>query len=415
MAELAALARQLIEATAAGPADALTPLLHPDARLRLWGWQESELHRPRERVAARLAAEWPGRDAQIEICTVTPNAERVVLEYRVQLHTPPAGRCVEHNRVLVATAQDGVLHTLDLYCTQPLPSGRHNPPPAPAGLPEAELHRLFEEARNGHDPRAHGQGNHRSDFLNLGIGVSYGDDPHPASGYVGGARWTDAEADAQIEAVIARFRALGHGFQWWVTRYDTPADLPARLERHGLVRAGGYEKMLRRQLADLSDIPFNPELELVLVDGTDDEAFQATIHVITVAFNEPPEHAAEFSAHWRERLQDPDWRSKNVIYLARLNGQPAGTARISLQGTMGYLVAGSTLPEFRGKHVYSSLLRQRLQVAHERGFNQVALDAGPMSQAVVERYGFEPFGMTHVYAWMPVMDPAVIRALVPNE
>ncbi|MCC7360289.1 MAG: GNAT family N-acetyltransferase [Anaerolineales bacterium] len=414
MTELAALARQLVEATARGDA-ALTPLLHPDARLRLWGWQQSETHRPQARVAGCLAGQWAETGATLEICTVTADAERVVVEYRVQVNAPSGGRCVEHNRVLVATAQDGALHTLDLYCTQPLPSGPHNPPPAPAGLGEPALHRLFEEARFAYDPRAHGLGNRRSDFIDLGLNLSFGDDPHPASGFAGGARWTDAEADARIAAVVERFRAMGHGFQWWVTRYDTPADLPARLERHGLVRAGGYEKMLRRQLADLSDIPFNPELELVLVDGADEAVFQAAMHVITVAFNEPPEHAAQFAAHWRERLQDDDWRSQNVIYLARLNGRPAGTARISLQGTMGYLVAGSTLPEFRGRHVYSSLLRQRLQVAHQRGFNLVALDAGPMSRAVVERYGFEPFGTTHVYAWMPVMDPAVIRALVPNE
>jgi hypothetical protein len=343
------------------------------------------------------------------------------VEYRVQV-TDPTGRFVEHNRILVATPPPAdaepagdVIHTVDVYAPGPIPTAPRDPGPAPATTTDAELHKLFEVARLGYDPRAFGLPNHRSDYISLGLGFGLGDDPHPASGFVGGARWTEEEADDRIAAVIAYFRERNQGFQWWTTPYDTPADLPARLERHGLLRAGGYEKMARRQLADLSDIPINPELEIVEVDGTDEAIFQACIHVITVAFREPPEHAAEFAAHWRERLTQPTFRARNVIYLARLHGQTAGTARVSLHGSLGYLVAGSTLPEFRGHHVYSTLLRKRMEVAHQRGFGIISLDAGPMSRRVVERYGFQPYGMTNVYGWMPVMDPAVIKALVPDE
>ncbi len=416
MADLADLARRLVEATSPGDVATMTSLLHTDARLRVWGWQAAETHRPRARVADRLAGEWaatPG--ALLEVCTVTADAERAVVEFRVQLDDPATGRCVEHNRVLIATAEGEALHTLDLYCAEPVPSAPRKPAPAVAGTPDAELHRMFDQGRSSFDPREQGVGLNRSDTVSLRGGWSMGDDPHPASGFVGGARWSEAEADERIEAVIARFRALDHGFQWWTTPYDTPADLPERLVKHGLLRAGGYEKMLRRQLADLSDIPSNPALELVEVDGTDDAVFQATMRVIAVSFNEPPEHAASFAAHWRERLENPTWRAENVIYLARLGGKAAGAARISLQGTMGYLVAGSTLPEFRGQHVYSTLLRRRLEVARERGFHLVSLDAGPMSRRVVERYGFAPYGLTQVFGWMPVMDPAVIRTLVPDE
>jgi hypothetical protein len=416
MADLADLARRLVEATAAGDAAALHPLLHSDARLRLWGWQGAEAHRPRERVARRLASDWAGvSNPRLEVCTITADAERAVIEYRMQLVDPATGRCVEHNRVLVATLADDLLHTLDLYCTEPLPSAPHDPKPVAADATDAELHRLFEQSRGGYDPRVYGLGLDRSDVITLRFGSSVGSDPHPAGGFAGGVRWTEAEADERIEATIESFRTQGHGFQWWVTPYDRPADLRERLERHGLVRAGGYEKMVRRQLADLSDIPWNPDLDVVAVDGTDEAIFQATMHVIAVSFNEPPEHAAEFAAHWRERLQDTNWREKNPIFLARVGGQPAGAARIALQGPMGYLVAGSTLPEFRGQHIYSTLLRHRLQVAHARGFNLASLDAGPMSRRVVERYGFLPYGTTHVYAWMPVMDLEVVRALVPDQ
>lgn len=416
MPDLADLARQLVTAAAAGDAAALHPLLHSDARLRWWGWQGAEAHRPRALVAARLAGEWPAAaGARLTLDTLTPAAERVIVEYRVQVTDPATGRCVEHPRALIATPLDGLLHTLDLYCAEPVPSAPRNPPPAPADTSDAELHRMFDQGRSTYDPRAHGVSLDRADLVSLRGGYSMGVDPHPASGFVGGARWSAAEADERIAAIIERFRAVDHGFQWWVSPYDTPLDLPARLERHGLLRAGGYEKMARRQLADLSDIPDNPELEVVEVDGTDEAVFQATMHVIAVSFNAPPEQAASFAAHWRERLQDAAYRAKNIIYLARQGGQAAGAARLSLQGPLGYLVAGSTLPEFRGRHVYSTLLRRRLEAARDRGYHIVSLDAGPMSRRVVERYGFQPYGTTHVFGWMPVMDPAVIRTLVPDD
>ena len=38
-----------------------------------------------------------------------------------------------------------------------------------------------------------------------------------------------------------------------------------------------------------------------------------------------------------------------------------------------------------------------------------------MSRRVVARYGFETQAMFDVYAWMPVMDPAVIATLVQDD
>ncbi len=415
MTDIKVLAQAFADALARGDRAALEGLLHEDARLRWWGWHGTEAHRPRGRVLERLAGEWTAwTDSRQETCTLTADGERAVVEYRVQGTDPHSGRFVEHNRALVLTALDGQAHTLDLYCAEPLPSAPRRPPPAPATLSTAELEKLFELSRQGFDLREAIDANN-SDVISLRGGRSDGDDTHPAGNYVGGARWSAGEADARITANIEHFAARGAGFQWWVTPYDTPADLPERLERHGLVRAGGYVKMARVGLDDLSDIPLNPRVEAVPVDGTDEDLFQAAMHVITVSFHAPPQQAAQFATHWRERLADPQFRQDNVIYLARLDGQPAGTGRIVLRGPMGYLVAGSTLPEFRGQRVYATLLRRRLEAARARGFHIVSLDAGPMSRAVVERYRFEPFGTTHVFAWMPEIDLDVIRSLVPAE
>lgn len=72
-------------------------------------------------------------------------------------------------------------------------------------------------------------------------------------------------------------------------------------------------------------------------------------------------------------------------------------------------------PEYRGRKVYSTLLKRRLAAARERGYHLAAIDAGPMSKRVVERHGFKEYGTVYVYGWMPEMDPEVIKTLVPDE
>jgi GNAT superfamily N-acetyltransferase len=113
-------------------------------------------------------------------------------------------------------------------------------------------------------------------------------------------------------------------------------------------------------------------------------------------------------------MRDPKERLVHTNYLARLNGQPAGFGRLSLRGGLGYLSAGSVLPEFRGQHVYSTLLRRRLEEAHTQGYHIVAIQAEPLSRPIVTRCGFREYTRSYVYGWMPVIDVDVIKSLVPQ-
>jgi len=33
----------------------------------------------------------------------------------------------------------------------------------------------------------------------------------------------------------------------------------------------------------------------------------------------------------------------------------------------------------------------------------------------VSKYGFKSYGLAYIYAWMPVIDMAVIKSLVPDD
>jgi GNAT superfamily N-acetyltransferase len=195
--------------------------------------------------------------------------------------------------------------------------------------------------------------------------------------------------------------------------FDTPGDLRNRLERHGLILAGDAATMAHTHLDQL-DIPVNPQVEIELMDGYNEASIDAMLQMMIVCFNMPADEVAERRPTWVERMRDPKEQQVHTNYLARLNGKPAGFGRLSLRGGLGYLSAGSVLPEFRGQHVYSTILHRRLEHAHTHGYHIVAIQAEPMSRPIVTRCGFKEYTRTYIYGWMPVIDVDVIKSLVPQ-
>ncbi|MBI1801929.1 MAG: GNAT family N-acetyltransferase [Chloroflexi bacterium] len=409
----AEVARQFIAALAANDEAACLNVLHPDVGLRVWAWNGSESHRPRARVLRRLMDEraaWP--DAILETFRLLADGARVAVEFRIQ--ATEQGRLMEHNRSVVLEVDGEQVKTIDLTCAAPMPSARRRGWIAPATLSEADLHRVFEGYHYSGDNR-----------LLIWPGVSVretpdfaqveSDDPHPGSNRLFSARWSADEADARIEQVIAHFRARNCGFCWHVGPYDTPSDLRVRLEQHGCALAGDQALMARVGLDDLSDIPVNPDVEVVALDGADDEAIEATLRITAVAFRWTHEQLDKRRPGWVEVVKNPTLRREETVYLARLRGQPVAEAHLAWRVGTAYLAGAATLPEARGQRLYSTLLRRRLEHARAQGYQIAAINAEPMSRRIVSRYGFQTYGMYYLYGWMPVMDLNVIRTLVQND
>jgi GNAT superfamily N-acetyltransferase len=124
------------------------------------------------------------------------------------------------------------------------------------------------------------------------------------------------------------------------------------------------------------------------LDGYDEAAFEAALNICRVSFNWPDERVAEMRPGMLERLRDRQFREKEMTYLARLDGQPAAFGRVQLQSGVAYLGGAATLPEFRSRKIYSTLLRRRLEEAHARGYHLAAINAEPLSRRIVAHYGF---------------------------
>jgi len=333
------------------------------------------------------------------------------VEFRIQ--ATENQRYVEHNRSAFLTIEDGCIHIIDLYCPEPIPSARRKGWIAPATLTDEQLRQLFESARNSFDarewisPTANGRFGLRGGRWGSG-------DPHPGSNGVGGVRWTAEEADRRIEETIAYYRERNIGFQWWVNPEDTPADMCERLEKHGLVLAGDAATMARLGLDQL-DIPVNSEVTVETLDGYNDEAIDALCDIDRVCFHSTQEQIDERRTVWVARMRNPKFHELETNYLARVRGQPVAFARLLLAGGIAYLGGAGTLPDFRGRYVYSTLVRRRLEDARARGYQLAVINAGQLSRPIAARCGFKEYGRAYVYGWMPVVDLAVIKSLMPQE
>jgi GNAT superfamily N-acetyltransferase len=90
-------------------------------------------------------------------------------------------------------------------------------------------------------------------------------------------------------------------------------------------------------------------------------------------------------------------RQDAVLVLAWMEGAPAGTGALVIDGGVGWLSGDSTLPQYRGRGVQQAIQRHRLLLAREAGCDLAVTEAAPGggSQRNMERLGFR-IVYTHV-------------------
>jgi GNAT superfamily N-acetyltransferase len=407
-------AEKFLDALATNDSELYEELLTEDAGIRIGRWDGSEAYRPRRRVIERLRQESSGwNDARVLPLNMTATKEHVAIEFRIQV--TENSRYVEHNRAAFLTLKDGKVRFIDLYCPEPIPSARRGGDwIAPASMTAAELLRFFDSFEYKFDVREWLPMNIAGKLSQRLLWTGSGD-PHPGSNRVGNARWSAEEADRRVEEIIAYYRERNAGFTWFTGPFDSPSDMRARLEKHGLALAGEAVLMVRLGLNNLNDIPTNPNVEIELLDGSNDESLEAAVQIMAVSFHLTPDQVEERRPSFFDRVKNPEFRKWEISHLARLEGKPVAGARLILRGGVAYLGGASTLSEYRGRKIYSTLLRHRLEIARDRHYEIAAIHAEPMSRRVVSKFGFNEIARYYLYGWMPVIDMDVIRSLVPDE
>ena len=102
-------------------------------------------------------------------------------------------------------------------------------------------------------------------------------------------------------------------------------------------------------------------------------------------------HGVPEGARTRDRASVARWKDQQGwrLYLARVDGEPAGAALLTLDDDFAYLANASTLPEFRNRGVQTALIGARIADAAALGAHSVSSQAGfgSASQRNLERAG----------------------------
>lgn len=190
-----------------------------------------------------------------------------------------------------------------------------------------------------------------------------------------------------IERTIAEYTAAGVPFKWCVGPLTEPAGFGARLERHGFV---GW---------DIRGMAIDPAPWTA--------SARPGITVEPVGRDGLVEYLETFARGWDIAIDLAVWcrdlgraidGGRHHMMIARVDGEPAGTAGFILRPRAGYLVGGNVLPAFRGRGVYRALLDARLERLRERGVTLATTQAREATSApILERLGFQTLFRGMVY------------------
>jgi GNAT superfamily N-acetyltransferase len=166
-----------------------------------------------------------------------------------------------------------------------------------------------------------------------------------------------------VEPLVARMRELPGHVEWKYYSHDGP-ELRERLVAAGL-EPEDEETVVVAEAASIPPPPEDVELRVVT-----DEFVDLAARIFEEGRFELPEKA--------------------VAVVALVDGQPVSGGRVDFEDGVEFagLFGGSTLPEFRGRGLYRATVAKRAELARERGYRWLYVDALPTSRPILERLGF---------------------------
>jgi hypothetical protein len=198
---------------------------------------------------------------------------------------------------------------------------------------------------------------------------------------------------SQVRRAVDEVRAwaVGRGYvyvTWWLGELTTPADLAGQLLELGLAPDADEAEMTSYVIERRPD--GEPAVEVRRIGNADD--YLAALELDWEVWGVPEEKRAGYRPIQRDAWPLVEATGRMGIFLAYVDGVPAGFGRAVFAPAAGILMGGSTLPAARGRGVYTSLVHARWDATVARGVPRLAVSAGRMSSPILERLGFEAIG-----------------------
>ena len=189
---------------------------------------------------------------------------------------------------------------------------------------------------------------------------------------------------------LARERGLER-MVWWTGELSTPDGLAEHLTELGLTPDPDAPALTTVAITSPPrGRAAEPEVEVRRV--TDLDVFLSALEVDWEVWGLDADarqrRRARAPEHWEALAGDP----RMEHYLALVDGEPAGFARVVFSAWAGVLLGASTLAHKRRRGVYTALVQARWEDAVARDAPRLTTAAGPMSTPILERLGFERIG-----------------------
>jgi GNAT superfamily N-acetyltransferase len=202
--------------------------------------------------------------------------------------------------------------------------------------------------------------------------------------------------DELIARQVHAFSERGESFEWKLHGHDRPPDIPQRLRAASFV-AEEEETVVIAPVAEIAGPPRLPD-GVSLRDATgrrDLDRIAALEQAISGG-----DHGWLADSLEAERKADPDSLAIVVVE----DGDEivcAGWVRFERGTDFATLWGGATLPAWRGRGIYRATVAYRANLAAERGFRFLEVDASGDSRPILERLGFTAVTTTTPYVWSP--------------
>ncbi|HEY2354094.1 MAG TPA: GNAT family N-acetyltransferase [Gaiellaceae bacterium] len=179
---------------------------------------------------------------------------------------------------------------------------------------------------------------------------------------------------------------------WFVPEAASPPGLAARLQELGLTPydEAPYEARFAAMAAIEPPPAGPPDVDVHPAENL--EEFVEAQRVTAQAFGMDADLTAAFEA--RAAVVWPFRDERWPTFVAVVDGGVVGAASVVFGNTAGFLGGSATHPDYRGRGVYTSLIRARWDAAVARGTAALTVGAGSMSRPILDGVGFEVVGWT---------------------
>jgi hypothetical protein len=211
---------------------------------------------------------------------------------------------------------------------------------------------------------------------------------------------------AHLDKVIARqvrvFAERGEAFEWKLHGHDRPDDLPQRLLAAGF-EPEENETVVITSVAAIAAAVQLPD-DVSLREATTRADYERIAGLEKAVWGDHGQETWLVEMLESERAVDPD-AITIVVAEAGATVVCAAWIRFELGTEFATLWGGATLPEWRRRGIYRATVAHRANVAAERGFRYLEVDASDDSRPILEGLGFRAVTTTTPYVWSPPADP----------